>query len=331
MSKTQIERKEAIANDYEKRDKYDQDKCNNDINNRNLCPSVLICEKSVLWYHLDHLNSTKATTDELGKMSTMYEYRAFGEELKKLGSGDAKYTYGGKELDDETNLYYFNARYYDATIGRFINVDPIQDGLNWYVYCNNNPLSFKDPTGLWTLQIGGSLNACFGPSATVSGGIILGFNKNGFQLGVYREESVGIGLAGVSATINVGWSNNDDIKKIEKTTKSGGVSAGEGVSFGAEMSVADKKDNDVRPVYSGSVGFGVGIPVEIHTNVANDSSVRTFIDTKQNQDIKSNHNQIQADANANTDKNFKPDPNFIKEMDAKVKNDLEPAKPIKVN
>ena len=42
MSKTQIERKEAIANDYEKRDKYDQDKCNNDINNRNLCPSVQI-------------------------------------------------------------------------------------------------------------------------------------------------------------------------------------------------------------------------------------------------------------------------------------------------
>jgi len=78
----------------------------------------------------------------------MYEYRAFGEELKKLGSGDAKYTYGGKELDDETNLYYFNARYYDATIGRFINVDPIQDGLNWYVYCNNNPMNRADPTGL---------------------------------------------------------------------------------------------------------------------------------------------------------------------------------------
>ena len=45
-------------------------------------------------------------------------------------------------------LYYFNARYYDATIGRFINVDPIQDGLNWYVYANNNPLNRVDPTGL---------------------------------------------------------------------------------------------------------------------------------------------------------------------------------------
>jgi RHS repeat-associated protein len=41
------------------------------------------------------------------------------------------YTYGGKEMDENTNLYYFNARYYDATTGRFINVDPIQDGSNW--------------------------------------------------------------------------------------------------------------------------------------------------------------------------------------------------------
>ena len=94
------------------------------------------------------MNSTKAVTKADGSLECMYEYRAFGEELKKLGERDAKYTYGGKELDDETNLYYFNARYYDATIGSFINVDPVQDGWNWHVYCNNNPLSFVDPTGL---------------------------------------------------------------------------------------------------------------------------------------------------------------------------------------
>ena len=117
-------------------------------NQRNLCQSVIIREKSVLWYHLDHLNSTKAVTGQDGKREALYEYRSFGEELRKLGSGKAKYTYGGKELDSSTNLYYFNARYYDATIGRFINVDPIQDGLNWYVYCNNNPLNRVDPTGL---------------------------------------------------------------------------------------------------------------------------------------------------------------------------------------
>ena len=43
----------------------------------------------------------------------------------------------------------------DATIGRFINVDPVQDGTNWYVYCNNNPLSFVDPTGLYENYPGG--------------------------------------------------------------------------------------------------------------------------------------------------------------------------------
>ncbi len=89
----------------------------------------------------------------IGRLNKCYSksgdtYRAFGEQLNELQEIDAKYTYGGKELDSNTNFYYFNARYYDATIGRFINVDPIQDGSNWYVYCSNNPMSMVDPTGL---------------------------------------------------------------------------------------------------------------------------------------------------------------------------------------
>lgn len=66
--------------------------------------------------------------------------------MAKIGDGDAKYTYSGKELDD-TNLYYFGARYYDAEVGRFISEDPAKDGLNWYLYCLNNPLKLVDPTG----------------------------------------------------------------------------------------------------------------------------------------------------------------------------------------
>ena len=95
-------------------------------------------------------------------MEVLYEYRAFGEQLKRLDASgadtedSAKYSYGGKELDD-TELYYFNARYYDAAIGRFVNVDPIQDGSNWYVYVRNNPLGFVDPTGLWELKFGISI------------------------------------------------------------------------------------------------------------------------------------------------------------------------------
>jgi RHS repeat-associated protein len=62
------------------------------------------------------------------------------------GRGDISYT--GKERD-ATGLYYFNARYYDPSVGRFITEDPARNGLNWFVYCNNNPLSRTDPSGLW--------------------------------------------------------------------------------------------------------------------------------------------------------------------------------------
>lgn len=38
-------------------------------------------------------------------------------------------------------------------IGRFISIDPVKDGFNWYVYCNNNPLKLSDPTGLKDVKI----------------------------------------------------------------------------------------------------------------------------------------------------------------------------------
>lgn len=66
----------------------------------------------------------------------------------------------GKELDDTTGLYFYGARYYDPSLGRFITADPTiqkpydpQD-LNRYTYCRNNPINYTDPTGLsWFSKI----------------------------------------------------------------------------------------------------------------------------------------------------------------------------------
>ena len=64
--------------------------------------------------------------------------------------------YRGYYYDEETALYYLKSRYYDPEIGRFVTIDDISildftnqnlNGLNLYVYCNNNPISFNDPTG----------------------------------------------------------------------------------------------------------------------------------------------------------------------------------------
>ncbi|NMC58861.1 MAG: RHS repeat-associated core domain-containing protein, partial [Candidatus Methanofastidiosa archaeon] len=54
----------------------------------------------------------------------------------------------------EIGLYYFGARWYDASLGRFISEDPLKGSMispqsqNPYVYCMNNPLRYIDPTGL---------------------------------------------------------------------------------------------------------------------------------------------------------------------------------------
>lgn len=58
--------------------------------------------------------------------------------------------YTGREYDQEMGLYYYRARYYDPREGRFIQKDPISynGGINVYAYVQNNPINFKDPTGL---------------------------------------------------------------------------------------------------------------------------------------------------------------------------------------
>jgi hypothetical protein len=47
---------------------------------------------------------------------------------------------------------------YDAVDRRFMAIDPIRDGLNWYAYCGNNPVIFIDNTGLSDERVGGGLN-----------------------------------------------------------------------------------------------------------------------------------------------------------------------------
>ena len=60
------------------------------------------------------------------------------------GGGEAEsnaFRYNGQYTDEETGLIYLRNRYYDLSIGRFTPEDPVQDGMNWYVYCGNDPVN----------------------------------------------------------------------------------------------------------------------------------------------------------------------------------------------
>ena len=78
-----------------------------------------------------------------------YDYDAFGNLTENTGSEATNnpFRYNGQYHDDETGLLYLRNRYYDPSIGRFTQEYPAKDGLNWYVYCENNPITRIDPDG----------------------------------------------------------------------------------------------------------------------------------------------------------------------------------------
>ncbi len=103
------------------------------------------------YYHNDHLGSTSIMTSQTGTLVEETKYDPWGE--VKTGGTKSKFLFTGQEKDLETNLNYYNARYYDSHIRRFTQPDDIiqnvydPQSLNRYSYVRNNPLRYTDPSG----------------------------------------------------------------------------------------------------------------------------------------------------------------------------------------
>jgi len=102
------------------------------------------------YYHFDALGSVVALSDADGDTVQVYEYDVYGQVAASDPNHPNRFLFTGREFDTETGLYYYRARYYNASIGRFLQTDPIgyDDGINVYCYCRNSPISWIDPLGL---------------------------------------------------------------------------------------------------------------------------------------------------------------------------------------
>ena len=104
--------------------------------------------------HGDHLGSLNVLTNSSGTEVQRLTYLPFGETYSNQGSVDFhSRRYTGQEMDPETGLYFYQARYYNPALGRFISPDAIvpepgnPQSLNRFSYVENNPVNRVDPSG----------------------------------------------------------------------------------------------------------------------------------------------------------------------------------------
>ena len=146
-----------------------------------------IGEGATYFYHPDHLGSVSVVSNHKGVPYERVEYLPFGEVWIEDVDPATRYIpfrFTSKELDRETGLYYYGARYYEPKVSRWMSADPagwelinpmdedgepvpngwpegfgpgpsigmrpgysVVEASNWYSYTSNNPVKYVDPTG----------------------------------------------------------------------------------------------------------------------------------------------------------------------------------------
>jgi len=197
------------------------------------------------YLHADHLGSTvAATTWGTGiPAAYRYKYNAFGS-TRNGSSLPTDHQYTGQKHDELTGLYYYNARYYDPTIGQFISPDTIVPDptnvldYNRYMYVRGNPLMYNDPSGHQSQSVN-LINALLTAAEE------LGFKATAVTIYAGGNGSAGAGLHGEAASelhLTFNWysgelmlsnANSAGLKGGWMIDNSAGIHAGGSLHFNA--------------------------------------------------------------------------------------------------
>lgn len=173
------------------------------------------------FFRADPLGSVRMSTGADGSVASTAAFDAFGVTTAQTGATPA-FGFAGQETDP-SGLQYMRARYYDPTTGRFLSTDPVAPGIDdpyvsAYVYANNNPTTFTDPSGQ-CLIVCAAVGAVAG---AVVGGVGYAVTTDDFSWG---------GLAGAAGTGAV-------VGGVVGFTGGAGIAAGGAVASGLGLGTA---------------------------------------------------------------------------------------------
>jgi len=129
-----------------------------------------VVNNTLYYVHNDHLGRPDTVTNSSAGIVWAADNTAFGRTIN-TNSIMLNVAFPGQYYDAESGLYYNGARYYDPTIGRYLQSDPIglAGGMNTYAYVGGNPILFVDPTGTsWAGVASGEFGMVAGGAALLA-------------------------------------------------------------------------------------------------------------------------------------------------------------------
>lgn len=168
-------------------------------------PLAMLRSSATSYYEADGLGSITSLSNSSGSIVNTYSYNSFGSLLSSTGSVVNPFRFTARESDSESGLYFYRARYYDQSTGRFLSEDPsrINGDIDFYRYSYNSPTNYTDPFGLKACK-SGQCDEC--PQGVWQSGVAVGDAY--FKVGPLRVGGVvfaGVFVCSSNPTFNVPW------------------------------------------------------------------------------------------------------------------------------
>ena len=159
---------------------------------------LYIGTRIMYWYHPDYVSNVDMVTDKSGEAYELFLYNAWGESLhhwtsSSTNSWSSPYRFNSKELDSETGMHYYGARYHHPKLSVWMSVDPLVHLRSWvspYNFVQNNPINRVDPDGALDAPIYDTEGEFLGTDNEGLQGKAIIMNKSDFKQGMSHDDAL---------------------------------------------------------------------------------------------------------------------------------------------